>query len=85
MPITVYDKPGCVQCRATEKWLTRKGIPYTAVDVTANDDDYRACLALGYQQLPVVVVSTGVPVTLASSPIFILLALQAGTTIVPAF
>lgn len=60
MQITVYDKPGCVQCRATEKWLTRKDIPYTTVDVTANDDDYRACLALGYQQLPVVVVSTGV-------------------------
>lgn len=58
--ITVYDKPGCQSCRATEKWLTRKGIPYTAVDVTASDDDYRACLALGYQQLPVVVVSTGV-------------------------
>ena len=33
MSITVYSKPSCVQCNATYRALTKKGIDYTVVDV----------------------------------------------------
>jgi len=56
MTVTVYSKPSCVQCTATYRGLTNKGVEYTVVDVTEDDsalsfikDD------LGYQAAPVVV------------------------------
>jgi glutaredoxin-like protein NrdH len=52
--ITVYTKPGCVQCRATERALQRAGLDYEAIDVTADADARDFVLSLGYLQVPVV-------------------------------
>jgi glutaredoxin-like protein NrdH len=53
---TVYTKPNCSQCDDTKAYFDRKGITYTAVDIT----EVPAALAyiteeLGYSQAPVVV------------------------------
>ena len=54
MSITVYSKPSCVQCNATYRALTKKGIDYTVVDVTEDSAAYDHVVGLGYQQVPVV-------------------------------
>ena len=54
MSVTVYSKPSCVQCNATYRALTKKGIDYTVVDVTEDPDAYQHVVSLGYQQVPVV-------------------------------
>ena len=53
--VTVYTKPACVQCRATERALTKAGIEFTEVDVTADPAARDYVMALGYLQAPVVV------------------------------
>lgn len=55
MSITVYSKPACVQCTATTRSLTAKGIAYTIVDLTEDDDARRFVESLGYRQAPVVI------------------------------
>lgn len=57
--ITVYTQPNCMPCRATKRWLDKRGTPYNTVDVTQSPTDRDAIVALGYQQSPVVVVSHG--------------------------
>lgn len=52
--VTVYSKPACVQCNATYRALTKKGIAYDVVDVTEDEAALTHVLALGYQQVPVV-------------------------------
>ena len=32
--VTVYEKPACVQCRMTKKWLTQRGISFRTGDAT---------------------------------------------------
>ena len=54
MSVTVYSKPSCVQCNATYRALTKKGIDYDVVDVTEDEAALAHVLALGYQQVPVV-------------------------------
>ena len=56
MSITVYSKPRCHQCAATEL-----AIDHVAVDVTEDTAALDYIRGLGYQQAPVVVVrdSTG--------------------------
>ena len=54
MSITVYSKPSCVQCNATYRALTKKGIDYTVVDVTEDSAAYDHVVGLGCQQVPVV-------------------------------
>ena len=61
--ITVYSKPRCVQCDATKRWLDKRDIPYTLIDITQSPADAEAIKALGFQQAPVVIVSTGDPET----------------------
>ena len=61
--ITVYSKPQCVQCDATKRWLDKKSIPYTLIDITESPEDAEAIKALGFQQAPVIVSSTGDPET----------------------
>ena len=61
--ITVYSKPNCQPCRATKRWLDKRGIPYTEVDITTSPADLEAITALGFQEAPVVIVSTGDPET----------------------
>lgn len=59
MNIIVYSTgPACVRCRLTKDVLTRKGIPYTEVDIRENQAarDY-VVEELGYTEAPVVVVS----------------------------
>ena len=53
-PVTVYSKPKCVQCNATYRALTKKGIEYVVVDVEADEAALNHVLGLGYQQVPVV-------------------------------
>nr|DAR59545.1 MAG TPA: glutaredoxin-like protein [Caudoviricetes sp.] len=61
MSITVYSKPRCQQCAATERKLDALAIDHAAVDVTEDIAALDYIRGLGYQQAPVVVVrdSTG--------------------------
>jgi glutaredoxin-like protein NrdH len=51
----VYSKPACVQCDATYRALEKKGIEYTVVDISIDDDALERVRALGFLQAPVVV------------------------------
>lgn len=57
MNITVYSKPNCQQCTATKRWLTQHGVEFTEDDITT-EDNLAAAKALGYQEAPVVIVSS---------------------------
>lgn len=56
MAITVYTRPGCVQCNATYRALESKGLEYDLVDVSEHLEVVAYIEELGYKQLPVVVV-----------------------------
>lgn len=53
--ITVYSKPACIQCTATTREMDRKGIDYSVVDLTKDENAYNTVRDLGYMQAPVVV------------------------------
>ena len=57
--ITVYTKPSCQPCMATKRWLDKRGIEYQTADVTTSPGDLEAIKALGYEGVPVVIVSNG--------------------------
>ena len=57
MTITVYTQPACQPCKATKRWLDKRGIIYRTVDLTESPDDMAAVKALGYAAAPVIVVS----------------------------
>ncbi|WP_270410194.1 glutaredoxin-like protein NrdH [Brachybacterium paraconglomeratum] len=57
MSITVYTKPGCVQCDATKRTLNKLGFAYDLVDLTEDRVALESIKALGYAQAPVVVTS----------------------------
>ncbi len=59
MKLTVYTKPGCQQCIATKKHLERAGHEVNFVDITKDAEGEAQVRALGYQSLPVVMVSKG--------------------------
>ena len=53
---TVYTKPACSQCDDTKAYFDRKGITYTAVDITEVPEALVYITEeLGYSQAPVVV------------------------------
>lgn len=58
MTVRVYTTPSCWQCAMTKKWLNRKGVHYTTVDLSdpANINDYEAIRALGYKAAPIVAI-----------------------------
>ena len=60
MTVRVYTTPNCVQCIQTKRWLDKKGVHHTTVDLTdrANINDYAAVRALGYTSAPVVAIGT---------------------------
>lgn len=60
MTVRVYTTPNCNQCAMTKKWLDKKGVHYTTVDLAdpANINDYEAIKALGYKAAPVVTIGT---------------------------
>lgn len=53
--VTVYSKPGCVQCNATYRALESQGIIYGTVDVSQDSEALARIRELGYMQAPVVV------------------------------
>lgn len=55
MTITVYSKPACVQCTATTRALDARGLNYSVIDLTQDDEAMARVTALGYRQAPVVV------------------------------
>lgn len=57
--VTVYTKPGCIQCEATKKALKKNGVPYTIRDVTVDAAARDAVMKLGYSAAPVVVTIGG--------------------------
>lgn len=56
MEVTVYTKPGCVQCNATKRRLEAKGFSPNMIDVSADQAALDHVVNLGYRQVPVVVV-----------------------------
>lgn len=54
MTVTVYTKPGCVQCNATYRALDKKGISYSSVDISQDPAALEKIQELGYMQAPVV-------------------------------
>jgi glutaredoxin-like protein NrdH len=58
MNITLYRKPGCVQCDATERALRSYKIPHETVDMTRDAEALEAVKKLGYRQAPVVITDT---------------------------
>lgn len=56
MEIQIYSKPACVQCTATYRALDKQGLDYKVIDITAESGAQEEVEALGYRQLPVVVV-----------------------------
>lgn len=53
--ITVYSKPSCVQCTATYRALDNRGLEYSVVDISTDDQALERVKQLGYQQAPIVV------------------------------
>lgn len=54
--VTVYSKPGCVQCNATYRALDKKGIEYKTVDMSQDLEALEMVKSLNYQQAPVIYV-----------------------------
>lgn len=55
MSVTLYGKPRCPQCVASERKLDKDGTPYTKVDVSTNPEAFEFVSGLGYNQVPVTV------------------------------
>lgn len=56
MTVTVYSKPACGQCIATERALKTNGIEFTKVDMSKDESALEMVKGLGYQQAPVVII-----------------------------
>ncbi|MCB1257513.1 MAG: glutaredoxin family protein [Microthrixaceae bacterium] len=54
--ITVFSKPRCPQCHATQRWLAQRGVQHVVRDVTVDTAARAQVLSLGYTAAPVVVV-----------------------------
>ena len=54
MVVTVYTKPGCVQCDAVFRALDKLGVEYQRVDISTDAEARGYVMALGYLQAPVV-------------------------------
>ncbi len=55
MNVTVYSKPSCVQCNATYRALEQKGVDYSVIDLSKDEEAFNMVRDLGYMQVPVVV------------------------------
>jgi glutaredoxin-like protein NrdH len=55
LSVTVYTKPACVQCNATDRALDKQRVAYRKVDITQDAGARDYILALGHLQAPVVV------------------------------
>lgn len=55
--VVVYSKPSCPQCDRTKAWLDRRGVVFTAVDVTTDPGALEyVTVELQYRAVPVVLV-----------------------------
>ena len=61
MKVTVYSKPNCQQCRATERWLQTKNIEYKYIDVTKDEIGMAAAEATGIRAMPIVIADGHAP------------------------
>lgn len=52
--ITIYSKPGCAPCRAAERYLNDRDIPFSKVDVTEDAEAYARITRGGFQMTPVI-------------------------------
>lgn len=57
---TLYSKPHCVQCSATERKFKKSNIDYQYIDVTTEPTALEKLKELGYLQAPVVYVNEDV-------------------------
>lgn len=53
--VTVYSKPGCVQCTATYRRLDSLKKSYRVIDVTEDEQALQFVKGMGYQGVPVIV------------------------------
>lgn len=53
--ITVYTKPGCVQCNATFRALDKAGLSYQIIDISTDHEALEQLRGMGYMQAPVVI------------------------------
>lgn len=54
MSITVYSKPRCVQCDATKRALTKRGISFDEVSIADDPQALDQLKDMGFRQAPVV-------------------------------
>lgn len=61
MSVTLFRKPGCTQCDATERGFGDRVIPVEAIErnLVEDDDALARVLELGFQQAPVVLIEEG--------------------------
>lgn len=52
--VTLYWQPGCSSCLRTKEFLTKRGVPFTAVNVAADPAGWDALAGLGLRTVPVV-------------------------------
>lgn len=57
--ITVYSKPGCVQCRAVKKFFDKKGVEYTVIDISKDDEAQQYLIDNNFKAMPVVDMGNG--------------------------
>lgn len=54
--VILYSKPGCVQCRATQRAFDNGGVNYNYVDLSESPEALERIKSLGYLAAPVVYV-----------------------------
>jgi len=54
MQVTVFSNPGCYQCEATKRHLTRTGVKFDAVLLTDNHAAYERLHDAGWRGVPVI-------------------------------
>ncbi|PDQ36525.1 MAG: hypothetical protein B5766_00330 [Candidatus Lumbricidophila eiseniae] len=54
MSITVYTKPGCVQCDMTKRLLDRRSVAYTSIDLSVHPEDVTRLSNAGFKTVPII-------------------------------
>lgn len=59
MTVTLYSKPGCGQCMATQRKFTAEGIEFEYKDMSVDPEAHAEAKSFGYLQAPVIVINGG--------------------------